>query len=63
MQAQDLFFLSFRLCEALKLEYYTRLFLELSFSRSGGVHDKLHINGWKGPTGFSVSSEIVDKTG
>ena len=35
------YFLSFRYCEALS---YTGLFLELSLSKSGGVHDKLKLH-------------------
>ena len=33
-----------RYCEHSNLSIYTGLFLELSFSKSGGVHDKLHIS-------------------
>ena len=33
----------FRYCEHSNL-LYTGLFLELSFSKSGGVHDRLHIS-------------------
>ena len=47
LKVLKLTFLSFRYCEAIKLEYYyytQGCVLELSFSKSGGGHDKLHIS-------------------